>query len=408
MRSTAYPLPASRRRPAAALTILLALLLSVAAVSPATAATSRPAQVGIVSYVGAALTGSDSASLTIRWAPVKTAVKYEVFVGSSFTGVAGVTTPRVTVREPQAVIPGLARGKDYFVQVRAVDAAGKAGYKSYRVGHRTIVAEGSGAASTYKLMTWNVCSNKCAGIATRQKLVNARIVETQPSMVALQEAIKYTAAPSGYRFAFKGNNAILYDTDVFSLAATGEQVLFSSKYASGGNGVSWAALKDRTTGRLAVVFDAHLRTGATSRDVNQRIYESTRMVALVRSTLAVLRMEHPSLDWDTAATFVAGDLNTHKSRTGDATLDRLAAAGWHDAFDQARVLVRQHHNSMNPKMLATPPLGIKWGDHIDKVLVQPGKTVVLKWANVQKMTGSKYTRLASDHLPVMVWLRTTA
>jgi endonuclease/exonuclease/phosphatase family metal-dependent hydrolase len=407
MRSTAFPLALPRRRTAAALGILLALLLSLLVAAPADAATARPAQVGVVSYVGASLTGTDRASLTIRWAPVRTAATYEVFVGSSFTGVAGVTTPSVTVREPQAVIPNLARGKDYFVQVRAVNAAGKAGYKSYRVGHRTIVAEGSGAGTTYKLMTWNVCSNKCAGIATRQKLVNARIVETQPSMVALQEAIKYSAAPTGYRFAFKGNNAILYDTDVFTLVATGEQVLFSSKYTSGGNGVSWAALKDRTTGRLAVVFDAHLRTGATSRDVNQRIYESTRLVAMVRNTLAVLRLEHPSLDWDTATTYVAGDLNTHKSRTGDGALDRLAAAGWHDAFDQARVLVRQHHNSMNPKMLATPPLGIKWGDHIDKVLVQPGKTVVLKWANMQKMSGSKYTKLASDHLPIMVWLKTT-
>jgi endonuclease/exonuclease/phosphatase family metal-dependent hydrolase len=38
--------------------------------------------------------------------------------------------------------------------------------------------------------------------------------------------------------------------------------------------------------------------------------------------------------------------------------------------------------------------------------VQPSKTVVLKWSNVQKMSKGKYVKLASDHLPIMVTLRT--
>jgi len=405
----------SPRRAAAIASVLLSLTLASTALTPsvpapasvaAAATAARPAQVGLVSFVGAALTSDGKASLTVSWPAVKTAVSYEVFVGTTYANVLTQKTARVTTRTTKAVVPGLTRGKDYFVQVRAVNAQGKAGNKSSRVGHGTILAEGSGSATKYSLLTWNICSNKCSGFSARQKLINARIVELSPSMVTLQEATEYTKAPTGYGFAYKGRSTVLYDKDVFSLAVTGEQTVPSAKYGPAGGGISWGVLKDKSTGRLSVVFSTHLKSGDSKSAVKQRVYEAGKIAAVVRSTMAMLRVEYPKLAWDTAATFVAGDINSNKSRTTDGTIAAIEKTGWHDAFDQARVLVKQHQNSANGSMSTTPRLGITWGDHIDQVLVQPSKTVVLKWSNVQKMSKGKYVKLASDHLPIMVTLRT--
>lgn len=401
------PYALARRRPLITLigaTAALLLILSVQ--TPATAATERPAQVGLVSFVGAGITSDGGASLTVSWPAVKTAVSYEVFVGSTYANVLDQKTPRARSTTTKATVRGLDRGKDYFVQVRAVNKAGKTGNKSSRVGHGTIRAEGPGRNSAQKLLTWNICSNKCSGFSSRQKLINARIVELSPTMVAMQESILYTKAPTGYGFAYKGRNAVLYDKDRFTLAVRGEQTTFSSRYSEPGGGVSWGVLKEKSTGDLKVVFSVHLKTGTSSSTVKQRVYESGQIGRVVRSTLAMLRAEYPTKDWSSASTYVAGDMNSHKSRTGDATLSTLQKDGWYDAFDQARTLVKQHQNTAHSSGKATPTVSVRWGDHIDKVLVQPGKTVVSKWSNVQKMSKGKYVKLASDHLPLMVWLRT--
>ena len=398
----------SRRRPLIALiSTAAAIVLALSVQTPADAATTKPGKVGLVSFVGAAITSDGGASLTINWPAVKTAVRYEVFVGSTYANVLDQKEPRTRSNTTRATVTGLDRGKDYFLQVRAVNSAGRAGNKSARVGHGTIKAEGSGTATQHKLLTWNICSNKCSGITQRQKLINSRIVELSPSMVALQESILYRKAPSGYGFAYKGRNAILYDKSVFSLSISGEQTTFSSTYADAGGGVSWGVLKHKASGALSVVFSVHLKTGTSKSTVKQRVYESGQVSRVVRTTLAMLRAEYPTRAWNTAATFVAGDINSHKSRTADATLSTLEKSGWYDAFDQARILVKQHQNSAHSSGKATPTISTRWGDHIDKVLVQPGKSVVAKWANVQKTSRGKYVKIASDHLPIMVWLRTT-
>lgn len=403
---TGHPALARPRTFTLLIGVLASLVLVLSVQTPAGAATDRPAQVGLVSFVGAGLTDDGGASLTVSWPAVKSASSYEVFVGSTYSNVLDQKSPRVRSTTTKATVRGLDRGRDYFVQVRAINKAGKAGNKSSRVGHGTIRAEGSGSSSAQKLLTWNICSNKCSRFSSRQKLINTRIAELSPTIVTLQESILYTKAPSGYGFAYKGRNAVLYDKDRFRLTVRGEQTTFSARYSEPGGGVSWGALQEKSTGDLKVVFSVHLKTGTSSATVKQRVYESGQVARVVRSTMAMLRAEYPTKDWSTASTYVAGDINSHKSRTRDATLSTLEKGGWFDAFDQARTLVKQHQNTAHSSGKATPTVSIRWGDHIDKVLVQPGKTVVSKWSNVQKMSKGKYVKLASDHLPLMVWLRT--
>lgn len=395
-------------RGAAAVIVAAAVIIATPAVT-ATAASARPDKVGLVSFVGASLTPS-GATLTIDWADVKGATSYEVFASTSYDGVASKTTPSVTVTGSKATIPRLAKGRDYYVQVRALSSAGP-GSRSNRVGHGTIVDEVSLPSGTpvYTAMTWNICSNACGSLATRTKVINSRIHDLKPDVVALQEASKYTKAPSGYAHAVNGQNDILVRKAAFSVVsknkkgATTGAVRFKTKHATSGKGIAWAALKHKS-GRYVLVVDTHLVTGTSKSAVAQREYEAGRLASRITSTLKKLNASHGSLtDWMKVPVIALGDFNTHKSRTGDDTMKVLEKRNWYDAFDQARSLKHQHYNTANPDWSTKPVIGYTWGSHIDKIVIRPSRSVVYRWVNVGKMSNGRYvTPLGSDHHPLLV------
>lgn len=384
-----------------------AALLAATPVVTATAAT-RPAQVGLVSFVGASLTSS-GATLTVDWADVPGAQKYEVFASTSYDALPEKTTPSATATGSKATITGLSKGKDYFVQVRAVSSAG-AGPRSWRVGHRTIVSEAqlSSTAPIYRALTWNICSNVCGSFSSRAKVINTRIVDLKPDVVALQEASNYTTAPGGYGFAYNGQNDILVRSGVVakvaknSAGATSGYARFGKKYASPGKGMAWAALKHKD-GQYFVVLSVHLLVGTSGNALLQREYEASRVDPFITRTLAALDKSHGSLtDWTKVPVIVMGDFNTQKSRTGDDTMTILKNDGWHDAFDQARTLVKQHYATANPEWSTEPVVAITWGSHIDKMIVKPSRAVVVKWAHAAAMSSGRFVSpLGSDHHPLL-------
>lgn len=365
----------------------------------------RPAKVGLVHFTGKSLEDS-GATLDIDWASVARATSYDVFVSTSYSGALKATTPRMTVLSSRATITKLKAGTSYYVRVAANNNVGR-GSTSARVAHTTITAEAKAtSAAPYSMMTWNVCSNVCGGIGTRTTLINTRIKELRPDIVALQEASRYTRAPVGYAFVSKGQNAILVRKGVF--AKVGKQgkvdasgsAKFRSTYASAGHGTTWVTLKHKS-GRFVVVFNTHLKVGTTRTLIKQRQYEAERLMPYVSSTLRKLGAANPRLKG--AAAVILGDMNTSLSTSGDKTLATMKKAGWVDAFMQARTLTKQHHNSANPDRKTKPVVGTLWGAHIDKVMVKPGRTIITSWENAGKMKGSRYvTPLPSDHHPILV------
>lgn len=384
--------------------IALALVLPV---FPATAATAKPAKVGLVTFTGATTT-----SLTVDWSSVGGADEYYVYWATSHSAVVSPKRAYRKVAASQTTITGLKPGVAYYVQARAV-RDGVMGDRSAPSAHETITAQASfpAGAAQYRALTWNICSNACSGISSRARVINSRIGELKPDVVAMQEASRYTKAPTGYRHVVNGQNDILVRSGSFSLVgknkagATTGTARFSSKYAGSGKGLAWAALKHRS-GAYVLVVNAHLTVGGSSSQIKQREYEAGRLPSFVRSTLAKLAASHGGLtNWKNAPVIVLGDLNTHKSRRTERTQQILEDLGWHDAYDQARGLSGQHRNSAIPGMSSTPVIGVTWGDHVDKVLVRPSRTVVYGWANGGKMSGSKYAMpLGSDHQPVVVRL----
>lgn len=390
-----------------AVAVIVAIALSLALpVSPAAAAGSVPAKPGLVNYVGASLT-----SLTVDWADIPGATSYYVYANTSHDLVTRPAQPiNQKVTSSKATVTGLKPGVAYFIQVRGVSAAGM-GPRSSPVAHETITAQATlpVGSPSYLAVSWNVCSNVCSGFSTRKNVINKRITELAPDIVALQEASKYTTPPSGYTFAYNGQNDILIRNGRFtrvaatSGGATSGAVLFPSQYASAGKGMSWAAVR-HSSGAYLLVVDTHLVVGTSASVVRQRQYEAGKLADAVTATLTKLNKTHRSLtDWTKAPVMIVGDLNTHKSRVGDGTMAALEKRGWYDAYDQARTLSLQHYNTANPTMSLTPFTSVTWGDHIDKVLVRPSRSVVYSWRNAGKTAGGKWIGpLGSDHHPLAV------
>lgn len=397
------------RPPRLAIALLAVVALSLS--SGVANAASRPGQVGLITFTKATLS-STGATLTVDWPSVSGATSYKVFASTSYDGVKTQTIPLAQPKGSAATLSNLRPGVDYFVQVSAVSAAGVTGDRSQRVGHGTIKAEAAPTAGSpnYLMMSWNICSYACPSISSRAKIIKSRIKELKPGIVALQEASALNVPPTGYHFAYNGQNDILVRTGVFSritkrgTALTAGSGTFASKYSTKGRGVSWAALKHSESGKYIVVFNTHLATGTSKAQTAQREYEAGRLLPYVRTILARLDAKYGSLtDWTKAPVAILGDFNTNKSRAGDDTLAVLEKAGWYDAFDQSRALSGQHYNTANPEWKSAAVIGWKWGDHVDKVLVRPSRSVVYGWSNAGERSGSRFTTpLGSDHHPILV------
>jgi hypothetical protein len=84
----------------------------------------------------------------------------------------------------------------------------------------------------------------------------------------------------------------------------------------------------------------------------------------------------------------------------------MQSSRYYDAYDLARKLSGQHTSSYNG-FKSTPVVSVKWGNHIDKVWVDPWKVRVDSWSNFAKLDarGKMAQPIPSDHSPVVVDLR---
>jgi endonuclease/exonuclease/phosphatase family metal-dependent hydrolase len=447
------------------LALITGMLLLVGIMTAPAQAAGKVGKVALVSFTGASLR-STGATLTVSWAKVKGAKKYEVFVSASYAGVMKAKKPRLRTGRTSATITKLRRGTDYFVVVRGVNGA-KKGTRSNRVGHRTIIAEASGqalgAAPVVSALSWNVCSNACERLReSRLGAAGQRIGALAPTIVGLQEASRFNEnhVPAGYAMAYNGQNDILYRTDVYeplerteswtvqepcettpttptptpttpttpdpspTAPTTGDDedddeeptdpplcdVTETRQIAAKGfskfpygRGMAWAVVKAKATGATMLVLSVHTQTGKGKTDTAHRRVDSQALVANLAAVRTQLATEFGAVD---LPTIILGDFNTTRQRTSDLSMVELKNAGWHDAFEQARSLTGQHRNTANPNWKLTPVIGQTWGDHVDKVLVQPDRAVVLSWANAGAMDNGKYIGpLPSDHHPLLVTLR---
>jgi endonuclease/exonuclease/phosphatase family metal-dependent hydrolase len=392
---------------------------------PAAAASKKPSKVGLVSFVKADYDRrTNTTSLSLDWPDARGAKKYEIFV-SRYYSMKKAKVYRQ--KSSKTTIKKLVRGKDYFFQVRGVNGK-KHGSKSSTVGRTTILRPGpSQNLLPVRVMTYNVCSDVCDVLRTtpntwqssRQLGVLERVAASGADVVAMQEAGKLSMAPPGYTEAISYSaKRLFYKTARFEVAAgpkptatfqtTGGKcrltsetdrptgVVFLGRHSGGCRYAVWAQLVDRSTGRTFMMVDVHTVTGQTKASTDNRRAE-------VNELLAVLKLANPQR----LPVVYAGDFNSHKqTRTSDSPRPVMNARKFYDAYDLARRVSGQHMNSYNA-FRRTPIISTKWGDHIDKVWVDPWRTRVDGWYNFALLgsDGKLVDPIPSDHSPVVVDLR---
>ncbi|KQX71714.1 MULTISPECIES: endonuclease/exonuclease/phosphatase family protein [Aeromicrobium] len=392
---------------------------------PASAASKKPSKVGLVSFVKADYDRrTNKTSLSLDWPDARRAQKYEIFV-SRYSSMKKAKVYKQ--KSSKTTIRKLTRGKDYFFQVRGVNGK-KRGSKSTVVGRTTILRPGPAQGLLpVRVMTYNVCSDVCdvlgttsnSWAASRQLGALERVGSSGADVVAMQEAGKLSIAPPGYTEAISYSaKRLFYKTARFDVAPglkpsatfqpTGGKcrltsetdrptgVVFLGRHSGGCRYAVWAQLVERSTGRTFMMVDVHTVTGQTKASTDNRRTEMNELIA-------VLKQANPQR----LPVVYAGDFNSHKqTKTSDSPRPVMNARKLYDAYDLARNVSRQHMNSYNA-FRSTPVISYKWGDHIDKVWVDPWRVRVDGWYNFALLDakGRMVQPIPSDHSPVVVDLR---
>lgn len=381
---------------------------------PAAAASSKPGQVGLVSFVSKSFyRSSQTATLKVTWPSARRTKKYEVYISRSYS-MSRAT--KYTTSNRSKTFKGLVPGANYYVRVRAINGK-KRGAFSNRVGHTTIRQFDIARGPTFRIMSYNVCSRVCSGWTTRQSAVMERVAKFRPDVIAAQEA-DHLVPPVGYTEAhYKSGKRLLYRANRFTMdipaleptvlpsvdtkerctptrtwGSKGEVLL--GHHGGGCRYAVWGILNDVPSGDRALFVNVHTVYGDNTTRATYRkaeIQELTKQIAAVNPDLLPV--------------IYAGDVNSHKNRSNDYVRSVFNAAGYYDAFDLAQVLYRQHNNSYTG-FQSTPKISYKWGDHIDKVWLRPDQGRVMKWQNGSLIVGGKMAKpIPSDHSPIIVDVR---
>nr|MCW2727707.1 hypothetical protein [Aeromicrobium sp.] len=400
------------------------LVISGLQAQPASAAGGkRPAKVGLVSFVKADYDrNTHRTTLSLDWPDARYAKKYEIFVSKSPSMKKAKTYRQ---KSSKTTIKKLARGKDYYFQVRGINGK-KRGSKSSVAARTTILRPGpADNLMPVRILTYNVCSDVCDVEATtpyqwatsRQSAVLERIGSSGADIIATQEAGKLPSELPGYTQAISHSAKRLYfSTARFQLAAgalpsnvkdakgcrvTSELglptgVIFLGRHASGCRYAVWAELVERATGRSFLMVDVHTVSGNTKATTDYRRAEVNQMISTIKAT-----------NTKRLPVIYAGDFNSHKqTQTSDSVRPPMHSSKFYDAFDLARKVSGQHLNSYND-FKTTPRIGTKWGNHIDKVWVDPWKVRVDGWYNhaLLDANGKMVKPIPSDHSPIIVDVR---
>lgn len=399
------------------------LVLTGLQAMPASAAAKKPSKVALVSFVKADYDrNTNRTSLSLDWADARYAKKYEIFV-SRYPSMK--KAKRHVQKSSKTEIKKLVRGKDYFFQVRGVNGK-KHGPKSAVVGRTTILRPGpSTGLMPLRVMTYNVCSRVCGDNGypwiSRQPAVWERAASSGADVIATQEADNLKAVP-GYTLAVDFSaKQIWYNAARFEVpgattppvsfkpatdpatkcrvssdpaGATGE--IFLGRHGGGCRYAVWAELVERATGRSVLMVSLHTVSGKTKTTADYRRDEINQLLASIKQ-----------VNTKGLQVVYAGDFNSHReTKPSDSVRPPMQATKHYDAYDLARSVTAQHQSSYHG-FKSKPVMSVKWGNHIDKVWVDPWKVRVDSWRNYALLTpdGSMAQPIPSDHSPVLVDLR---
>jgi hypothetical protein len=332
---------------------------------------------GAVSGLRIAQATTDGVKAT--WKKVPNARQFDVSLARDKAFTKQATTVRTLGGAPVFVTHGLSAATAYWLRIRPVNGD-QTGAFTEPVTFRTMARE-----SSFKVGTWNVCSEKCSNYSGRARIGAAFLNENKLDIFALQEA-------GGQRVGRTTNTIWSGGTQKFVRATGGAEARYifyrptlfsqlSGGYFAIGDGrhTTWAKFRVKQTGRVFYFIDIHLDNGKGN-DARRGREMNVVLARMARINDTGLPMIY------------AGDFNSGRHRASDSPGAKIRAAGMQDSVNLVKSPVNTQFNTSYPDG-GTP----RSGAHVDHIFVSEHFTV-LAWKQLVRLTGGRYTKPAvSDH-----------
>jgi endonuclease/exonuclease/phosphatase family metal-dependent hydrolase len=331
---------------------------------------------------GLKVVAKTAGGVKVDWDDVDNARQFDVAIARDEGFTQEARAARTIGVDSEFVGKGLRPDSRYWLKVRPVNGD-QAGVYSAPVAFRTDVRD-----TSFKIGTWNVCSEKCDGYAGRARIMADFLNANEVDIFGLQEAggvrvgavtnSIFTGGARGFVRATGGAKAryIFYRPELF------EQQGGGSFDIGDGRDTTWARFKVKATGRIFYYVDVHLDNGKDKAANARRARETDRMLSTMRG---INVSDKPMI--------YAGDFNSGTHRDQDAPGDKMRAEGLGDT----ELLTDQRENTrMNTghTFSTTVPAS---GAHIDHIWVTP-EFEVDSWKQLVRMNGSVYAKpVVSDH-----------
>jgi len=353
-------------------------------------------------------TAPGPAAVNITWSRATNASSYQLQLSTSRSFTENLRT--LNRRGLGAKAAGLNGGMTYYARVRGVNGPVKGPWgpvsqvKSTAAPIRATVA-------TYNLCGEDKCRTASSGSwflrnvpvwAVRKPYAGSLLRAAAPEIVAAQEAATSTAfhteLPGFTRSAYKSARSIYVKSSRFTALDNGWMTLDDRKKRFG----TWSLLRDRGTGTVFYVVNAHLEPYKGAELDQLRNQQTARLIRRMQA----LNVHGLPIIW-------AGDWNSNGSNANqtnypggfDAPKRRFASIGVVNSVDLAAAPENADLNSAN--------VGVKTprrsGDHVDAIYVPTAGVRVEAWrmlaSFVDGVDGPEYaTPFPSDHNPLVARL----
>lgn len=319
----------------------------------------------------------------LQWKAVANANQYDVQIAlnKSFTG--ETSTVRTLGSDATFVQTGLRPTTRYWFRVRPVSGDITNDFGT-AVAAKTLPREVS-----FNVATWNVCSERCRGYASRARVMAEVLNNNAVDLFVLQEAGGKRVGPTtnaifsggsrGFVRATGGAKAryVFYRPALFDQHGGGHFSVGKGRYAT------WAELSVKATGRKFIIVDVHLDNPKKA-DGRRRAQTQT-MISRMRSiNTANLPMIY------------AGDFNSGPHRPSDSPGALMRSIGMSNTVDLAENPINRDINTGHTFATTVP----RSGAHVDHIFVSP-EFSVLGWRQIVRIANGRYVRpVVSDHNPL--------
>ncbi len=333
---------------------------------------------GTVRNLAVTRVGADG--VRVDWRSVPNARQFDVMVARNKRFTKDAEIVRTLGGAHQFITNGLTPATTYWLKVRPINRD-QTGVFGKAVSFTTSVRE-----SSFKVGTWNVCSEKCGGYPDRAKIMAAFLNANKVDMFGLQESGGQrvgritNAIFSGGSQRFQRATGGAEARYIFYRPALFKQLSGSYFYLGDGRHATWAKFAIKRTGQIFYYVDVHLENG------HGNDAKRSREMDILLGQMARIN--------DTGKPMIyAGDFNSGVHRSRDSPGAKMRAAGFSDTVGLVKSPSNADINSGHT--FATTVL--RSGDYVDHIWISDDFKA-LAWKQLVRITAGRYTRpVVSDH-----------